>query len=129
MRANRPRRTRGFLLIDLLVGLSVAGMAALVLVMTMQQYHHTAGQLAQVRTQTRIAEAALTDMQRHRIPATTDAQTTVRVRPLADGQTLAGDVWVEVTVQRAGRQIGLTGVVPRAMLGALPAGMLEGGRP
>lgn len=109
------RRSRGFLLMDTLMGIAIA--TALLMAMTAAVIHQDRAErhLAAVRAAARSAESALLSLQDGQTPP--DARTQRLPDPAPPGQT-----WIRLTVPASGDlpAASLTGLVPTAALAPAP---------
>jgi hypothetical protein len=101
-------RRRGFLTIDAVAGLILLTTLAVVLATAIGQRVRAANRLADSRTASRLAEAALFDLQQNRPPPAG-----VGVRHLLPGREDDVLQWVQVTATVNGRTVALTGAVRR----------------
>ena len=105
-----------FLLTDTLIGITVAGIVATALALSLHNFRKSSADLADLRAATRLAEQVLTNLQAERTPPSPTPDTTIGLQRLATGQSVAGQAWVKVTVTHRGRRVSLVGSVPAATL-------------
>jgi hypothetical protein len=123
------RRRAGFLMPDIVFGLTVGLMVLMAMSVSLSQYHHTSRRLAQHREAAALAERVLTDLQIGQTPPPAPSGFTVQVRDLSARPPLPSEGppdsgwgegtpgssrWVQVQVQIHGPagQVLLTGMVP-----------------
>ncbi len=108
-RRNRPRKVHGFLTADVMMGLMIIAVLAVVLVATMAQHRKGAERLSDTRGAVWAAERALATLQTG--AAVNDK--TITVEPvLGDVAAPAGQKWVRVRATFNDRSATLLGLVP-----------------
>jgi type II secretory pathway pseudopilin PulG len=121
--ATEFRRTRhGFLIADVMMGLAVLGVVAVVLISASSRTGRAADRLSNARTAGRVAEQVLVEMQAGLPLSQPDAETKIAVEPTAGGANVPGRRWVRVVVSFRGESRLLVGLVPEAAAPTAPAG-------
>lgn len=122
---SAPQWRRGFFIYEMIIGIGILAVAALVLFVATTRTHVASSRLADARAATRAAEAALINMQAGLPPGDVDKETHVQVAPVASAPAAPdGWHWVEVTASVRGQTRTLTGLVPQRSPQTAPA---EGG--
>lgn len=113
MPTNRNDR-RGFLIIDMLIGLTLLGTLATVLAIGVRSQQKGAAHLAESRAALRAAEAALIDLQSGANQPTPRRGVTVRVTDDPTTPASAGHRWVRIEAICNGRSATLYGLAGQA---------------
>ena len=111
---------RGFFLLDVLMGLALLGIIALVLAVALSRERRAAGTLAASRSATRSAEAALIELQAGRQPARPGAGEKLAIRPTTGPAAPAGYRWIKVDVTVENQHAVLVGLAPAIEPGGTP---------
>jgi type II secretory pathway pseudopilin PulG len=106
---NSPRR-RGFMMLDVLIGIILLGALLSVLGISANLRNRAAVRMASQRAAMQLAEMALADLQRGATTAPAEAQDSVVVH--RSGQRIGGLEWVQVIASHEGRQASLSGLAP-----------------
>jgi len=103
---------RGFLMLDVVVGLAVVVALTIGLTVTLGEHHRALARLRDSASALRLAERALAELQSGQ-PLSAPEQATVRVEPVSQAAEAPGWRWVRVsvTLRRGGAE--LTGLVPQ----------------
>jgi type II secretory pathway pseudopilin PulG len=112
-----PRTSRGFMILDAMIGLAILGMIMLAVTIGMGHERRAANQLAQTRRAVRAAEGALTQLQAGRSVETGSEGMIIQVRDAAGDAIPPGQRWVEVQATVGGQHATLVGLVPAATPG------------
>jgi type II secretory pathway pseudopilin PulG len=116
---------RGFFIYEMIIGMGILAVAALVLFVATTRTHLASSRFADARAATRAAEAALINLQAGLPPGELDKETRVQVTPIQPASPApAGWQWVDVTATVRGQARTLTGLVPQHAPTTAPA---EGG--
>jgi Tfp pilus assembly protein PilX len=108
------RRRRGWVFLDVLVGLMILGIIGLTLGAGAAWHQRALAHLSDMRAASRVAESALISMQaREQFD-----RSKVVCREVAGAQNPAGMSWVEVSAKVNGRSASLVGLVPKESLSA-----------
>lgn len=118
------RKTRGFFILEMIVGLGLLGVAAFALALATSRAHLASSTMADSRQATRAAEATLSCLEAGLTPAVSAADTKIRIRPL--GPKTDNGQWVDVTATVRAQTRTLTGCIPRSATQTAPDG---GGAP
>lgn len=108
----RHHRRGGFIAFDVVMGMAILGVAAVVLVSSISNGNRAARRLADSRQATRDAEAVLVALQAGLPPPTSDANASISIEPCTGGATIAGRHWVQVVATVDGQSRLLVGLVP-----------------
>ena len=119
---SHPSTHRGFVFIDVALGLALLGIVAVALVTVVGRRQRAAQKLSDTRAATRVAEDALTSLRSGQPPAKR-ADAELRLKRLADTAP-QGYAWVRATTHIGTSDATVIGVVP-----ATAASALEGGKP
>lgn len=119
------RRARGILITDAAMGLIIVSMLMTVLFVATASQRRGGEALAERRTLLRLAEGAATALQRGEQPPqparaaqVNEPDTRLRFTELADGEPIGDQTWARISVERGGREVSLTTLVPREPLRA-----------
>jgi len=116
------QRREGFLIADVMMGLAVLGVVAVVLIGAASRTGRAADRLSNARTAGRVAEQVLVEMQAGLPPSPPGAETKIAVEPTAGGAHVPGQRWVQVVVSFRGESRLLVGLVPESAPATAPAG-------
>lgn len=113
---------RGFFIYEMIIGMGILAVAALVLFVASTRTHLASTRFADARAATRAAEAALIDLQAGLPPEKPDKDTHVDVTPGASPPAApAGWQWVDVTATVRDQHRTLTGLVRQRPAETAPA--------
>ena len=113
---------RGFFIYEMIIGMGILAIAALVLFVASTRTHLASTRFADARAATRAAEAALIDLRAGLPPEKADKDTHVDVAPVASSPAApAGWQWVNVTATVHDQRRTLTGLVPQRPADTAPA--------
>jgi len=103
---------RGFLMLDVVVGLTVVVALTIGLTVTVGEHHRALARLRDSAGALRLAERALAELQSGQ-PLSAPEQATVKVEPVTQAAETPGWRWVRISValRRGGAE--LTGLVPQ----------------
>lgn len=107
------RKTGGFFILEMIVGLGLLAVAAFVLVLATSRLHLASSAMADSRQATRAAEATLSQLQAGLASEPPAADTQVRITPVNPALEGENWQWVDVTATVRGQTRTLTGRVPR----------------
>jgi hypothetical protein len=103
---------RGFIHIDIAIGLAVVAILALGIAMLVSQGNHASQQLARTRAATRLAEDVLWSLQTgESLPVQSD-DVKFQITPVEGGQTVPDYRWCEIVATDHGRSARVTGLAP-----------------
>jgi hypothetical protein len=103
--ARRRRRSAGYMMVDTVIGLVIAGMLGLILIVAIMKASRAGDRVEDGAAATRLAQRALVAVQQGK-PPEVGTEATVQVMPV----TVEGQRWVEVTVNYHGRSATLVGL-------------------
>lgn len=104
---------RGFFIYEMIIGMGILAVAALVLFVATTRTHLASSRFADARAATRAAEAALVNLQAGLPPGEVDKDTHVQVAPVPSSPgSPAGWYWVDITATVRDQARTLTGLVP-----------------
>jgi type II secretory pathway pseudopilin PulG len=108
------KSSRGFMILDAIIGTAVLGTIMVVLAIGMQRERRAGDRLSQARRAVRAAEAALAQLQAGRqVPVDSDGAT-LQVHDVAAAGTPPGYHWVEVQATAGEQHETLVGLVRTA---------------
>ncbi len=111
---------RGFMLVDVTVGLIIIGLVGVLLATSLGRQRAATQRLGDSRDAARLAEESLTRLQMQQDLPPETARRKVTVRYLPDAPPSPGQSWAEVTATIQGRSVTLTGAVPPPKGAATP---------
>lgn len=120
------KRSGGFFIFEMIIGLGLLALAAFVLIMATSRVHLASSVMADSRAATRAAEAALSQLQAGRPMGAPDPDAPVQVGPAPAATPDDSWQWVEVTAAVRGQRRTLIGRVPRDIAQTSPT---QGGTP
>jgi hypothetical protein len=110
---KHPMRRRGaFMLADVVIGLIVLTLVAVIFTSAVGRQQKAARRLGAQREAVRIAEAVLTGLQTHAATPRGDDETTISIREMPSVRPSGRTKWAEVSVNHRGRVATLVGAVP-----------------
>lgn len=113
---------RGFFIYEMIIGMGILAIAALVLFVASTRTHLASTRFADARAATRAAEATLIDLRAGIPPDKLDRDTHVDVAPVASPPAApAGWQWVNVTATVHEQRRTITGLVPHRPADTAPA--------
>ena len=102
---------RGFMLIDVIVGLIVVAILTVTLGVAVTKQRRATDRLGDSRESMRLAEQTLTSLQTAAPPPTAPQDVTVSVKRDDSIRAPSGCVWALVTVTQNGRSVELAGII------------------
>jgi Tfp pilus assembly protein PilX len=113
---DRSAKLRGWVFIDVLMGMILVSLIAVMLDLAVGWHNRALAHLADTRAATRLAESTLFSLESGQAPTPSEK---INIRKLESQTTIPGKSWVEVEVAVNNHRASLIGLAPQ---NAMPSG-------